>query len=74
MHDSFLPPIFTTFLYTYLLSNTFYLGEPSGNLNFKLPWHIYLHIHDGYYRICAKKRFFNFQFLAVLFFSCKHYR
>ena len=40
-----LPPIFTNILYTYTLKYIIYLGEPSGNLNFRLPWHIYTHIH-----------------------------
>ena len=34
-----------TFLYTYALINILYLGELPGNLNFKLPWHIYIHFH-----------------------------
>ena len=37
--------IFKNNLYTYTLRNIIYLGEPSGNFNFKLPWHIYTQIH-----------------------------
>ena len=40
-----LPPIFTNNLFTYTLRYIIYLGQPSGNFNFKLPWHIYTHIH-----------------------------
>ena len=40
-------PNFTTIIYTYPLINIFYLVEPLGNFNSKLPWHIYIHIHAG---------------------------
>ena len=40
-----LPPIFTNILYTYPLRDIIYLGEPSGNSNFRLPWHICTHIY-----------------------------
>ena len=40
-----LPPIFTNNLYTYTLSYTIYLREPSDNSNFKLRWQVYTHIH-----------------------------
>ena len=44
-HNSRYPPILTTFLYTYALTNMIYLGEPSDNFNLKLPRLIYMHIH-----------------------------
>ena len=40
-----LPPIFTTFLYTYTLIHILYVGEPLSNFNLKSPWHVYIHIH-----------------------------
>ena len=40
-----LPPIFTNISNTYPLRDIIYLGEPSGNFNFRLPWHIYIYIH-----------------------------
>ena len=40
-----LPPIFTNGLYTCTLRYIIYIGEPLGNFNFKLTWHIYTHIH-----------------------------
>ena len=33
------------FLYKYTLIDIIYIGEPLDNLNFKLSWNIYIHIH-----------------------------
>ena len=47
MHNSCHPRFLQIYIYIYIypLINILYLGEPSGNFNLKLPWHIYTHIH-----------------------------
>ena len=52
-----LPPIFKNKLYTYTFRNIIYLGEPSGNFNLKLTWHIYTHNHACILSYLPKENF-----------------
>ena len=52
-----LPLIFTNIFHTYPLMYIIYLGEPSGNFDFKLPWHIYTYIHAWILSYLSKEKF-----------------
>ena len=55
-----LPPIFTKTLYTYTLSNIFYLGEPSGNIisNYHgTSIHIFMYGYCPFFKVYIKRFF-----------------
>ena len=75
-----LPPIFTKILYTYLISNILYRGEPSGNIisnDYVTFIHIFMHIYNPInIYIYILNRFFRSMlpfYLPMFLLSCQCY-